>query len=201
MSLVDFLSVESTNLNEGNCYKSILSDIISDLRLSSSIECLKCIIIPESSLFIISSLIKKTEKNIYIKDICQIKFDFKNEKSLLILEIEREKYIPELTSYLWLLFSRSQVNQVDRWTIEVDITGLNIDIENIKNHILENQNLVLQKNMIELAIRACPEGFKVRYHNFSEQGFIFIGSEEPITTNLKKIAQDELLKLVNKFYG
>lgn len=96
----NFLIVESTDINEANSYKSIISDVISDLRLSSSIDCLKVKIIPEYSLFIFVAILKKTESKISIQDICTINFDFRDKKSFLNFEIERERYIPELTSYL-----------------------------------------------------------------------------------------------------
>lgn len=195
MALSDLFIVESTIKSEAESYKSIISDTISDLRLSSSIDCLKSIIIPEKSLFIIVSLLKISESNIYINDICKISYDTKEKHSFLIFEIENEKYIPELTLYLWKNFSRSLVNQKDRWTIEVDITNKEINIEDIKNYILKNKSLDLQKNMLELSIRSCPEGFKVRYYSFINNQFLFLGTEEPITSELIKKANDELLKL------
>lgn len=195
MSLSDFFFVESTNKYEADCYKNIISDTISDVRLSSSIDCIKSVIIPETSLFILVSLLKISESNVYISDICKISYDSKENNTFLVFEIENEKYIPELTYYLWNNFSRSLVNQKDRWTIEVDITNKEINIENIEKYVLENKSLGLQKNMIELSIRSCPEGFKVRYYSFLENKFLFLASEEPIKYEFIEKANNELLKL------
>ncbi len=101
MCSANYFYVESSNENEALYYRSIISDVLSDLRLSSSINGLKSIIIPEKSLFILLAILKKSEQDTKISDICNITENINNSIPTFNFEIEKEKYISNLTEYLW----------------------------------------------------------------------------------------------------
>lgn len=198
----DNFLVRSTNVNEANKYKSIISDVLSDLRLLPNIDKLFVEIIPEDSIFYIVALLKNSESTVSISDVSSIHFDFRGDKSFIVFDIEREKYIPKLTSYLWKLFSRDKVVQIDRWKIEVDIKDKNIDLDSIKKYVLENQGLELQKNMLEFSTRSTPEGFKVRYHIMLDNNkFLFISSENPINKDLINNVSCKLNNIILEDYN
>ncbi|MCD5424896.1 MAG: methanogenesis marker 17 protein, partial [Methanosarcinaceae archaeon] len=63
-------------------------------------------------------------------------------------------------------------------------------IKKIENLKVYDPNKSLKKKIIEMAIRVAPEGFRVRYHSFKGEEFIFVATEE--------IMNDEWIKEARK---
>ncbi|MBO4302687.1 methanogenesis marker 17 protein [Methanosarcinaceae archaeon] len=178
MEALEIFRVESTRESEAEIYRSIISDVISDLRLSGAIGRLRAVVIPEESRFALAVNLRDAESAITVGDTCTLDTTFENGHEIVRLSIEREKYMPELTTYLWDTYGRTKVDQINRWTIHVIVENAKAELETIRSHVIANPFLSLHSNMIELAVRSVPEGFRVRYHSLEGSDFIFAASEE-----------------------
>lgn len=189
--------VESTIPDEAESYKGVIADVISDLRLAASIGRLHSIVLPEESRFTLVAVLRDIEPTVRVEDVCALSEGYENEKNVIRFSIQREKYMPELTNYLWDTYGRMNVFEHDRWTIFVSVEDPKQEILKIKDVVIANPALSLHANMIEMAIRSVPEGFRVRHHRMENRDFIFVASEDP----LDPAWIDEAYRMLNDLKG
>lgn len=200
MEPLEIFKVESPRADEADVYRSIISDVISDLRLSSSIGRLSAVVLPEESRFALAVVLRDVESSVRVEDTCTVETAHENGRLVVRLSIEREKYMPELTTFLWEKYGRTKVDQANRWTIHVLADDPEAELEPIRKHIIANPALSLHANLIELSVRSVPEGFRVRYHTADGVGFLFVASEdmlEPAWLDEGRKMLDELKRGIN----
>ncbi|WNY25325.1 methanogenesis marker 17 protein [Methanolapillus millepedarum] len=178
MEPLEYFVVDSEIPSEALIYRDIIADIMSDLRLASAIGRIRVEIVPKKALFTMAVLLRDIEIPVRVSDMSKVETAYEGGKGFVRLSIEREKYMPELTRFLWDRYTPANVNQADRWTILVSAEDPVAEVSKIQNEIIANPSQSLHANLIEFAIRSMPEGFRVRYHTFENNEFMFVASED-----------------------
>lgn len=179
MEPLEIFKVETKIASEAKSYKDILSDVISELRLANSIGRIYVIITPEDTLFQMAIILRDSPPMIKTKDFCDVKRGALGKNEIHIT-LNDEKFLPDLLEKLWAAYGRHKVIQMDRKTINVIVPDVDKDIENIELMVIYDPERTLMGRLVEMAIRATPEGFRVRYHSLKNKSFIFVACEEAL---------------------
>jgi len=163
---------------EAAVYRDITADVMSDLRLASAVGRIHVAVYPVKALYIMAAILRDVEMPVKISDMAAADTTYEDGETYVRITIEREKYMPELTRYLWDRYTPANVVQADRWTILIRSEEAAAEAAALPNKIIANPALNLHANMVEFSIRAVPEGFRVRYHTFENNEFLFIASED-----------------------
>ena len=170
---------------EAAVYRDITADVMSDLRLASAVGRIHVAVYPVKALYIMAAILRDVEMPVKISDMAVTDTFFDNGVNYVRITIEREKYMPELTRYLWDRYTPANVVQADRWTILIRTEAAAeaaadaaAEAAVLPGKIIANPALNLHANMVEFSIRAVPEGFRVRYHTFENNEFLFVASED-----------------------
>ncbi|WP_321419840.1 methanogenesis marker 17 protein [uncultured Methanomethylovorans sp.] len=177
MEPLEIFKVETKIREEGEAYKSILSDVISELALANAIGGIYVIITPEDSLFQMAIILRGSPPLVKTSDFADVNIGAlgKNEIQLVLRD---EKYLPDLLEKLWAKYGRGKVIQQDRKTINVSVGNIDSEVETITEMIIFDPKRTLLSRLVEMAIRGTPEGFRVRYHSLNGNEFIFVASED-----------------------
>jgi len=166
---------------EAAVYRDITADVMSDLRLASAIGRIHVAVYPVKALYIMAAILRDVEMPVKISDMAVTDTFFDNGENYVRITIEREKYMPELTRYLWDRYTPANVVQADRWTILIRTEAAAeaaAEAAVLPDKMIANPALNLHANMVEFSVRAVPEGFRVRYHTFENNEFLFVASED-----------------------
>lgn len=177
MEALETFIVESTVQSEGDAYKSIVADIITELVLGGAIGRIKVRVRPEDSLYLMAVILRGSQPTVKVSDMGSV--DVSNHiKKEVTISIEQEKYLPELLENLWARYGRAGVRQPERKTLIMTVEDLDKDVDDLRNIVVADPQKTLQSRLVEMAIRATPEGFRVRYHSMDGHRFIFAASED-----------------------
>ena len=177
MSSLETFVVESTIAEEADQYKQIVSDAITDLVLAKAIEKIKVLVKPEDSLFEMAIVLHGGLSPVKVTDFAEVGIGTFG-KSEVVIDIDNEAYLPQLLENLWAMCGRINVHQPERNTVSVTCENPLEHIPGIEEMIIENPQRTLQSRLIDMAIRATPEGFRVRYHSLDGNHFIFVATED-----------------------
>lgn len=177
MEPLEIFKVETKISEEAEAYRSIISDVMSELALANSIGRIYAIITPEDSLFQMAIILRGSPPLVKTSDFADVDVGAVTRNEIQIV-LRDEKYLPELLEKLWAKYGRGKVIQQDRKTINVIVENMDIEIEAIKGMIIFDPKRTLLSRLVEMAIRATPEGFRVRYHSLNNNEFIFVASED-----------------------
>ncbi len=169
--------VESTIPEEADQYKQIVSDAITDLVLAKAIEKIKVVVTPEETLFQMVVVLRSGMPPVKVSDFAQVGEGTFGE-SEVVIDIDNEAYLPQLLENLWEMCGRINVHQPERKTISVTCDNPLEHISEIEEMIIEDPQRTLQSKLVDMAIRATPEGFRVRYHSLNGNHFIFVATED-----------------------
>ena len=189
MEPLETFIVESTVPEEGDAYKSIVSDIISELVLGGAIGRIKARVRPEDSLFMMAIILRGTQPKVKVSDMGSVDVTNHLTKQVTI-SIEQEKYLPQLLEQLWAKYGRAGIRQPERKTLILTAENLDEEVEFLKNIVVADPQKTLQSRLVEMAIRATPEGFRVRYHSMDKHVFIFAATEDILKKEWIQEAQD-----------
>lgn len=195
MEPLEIFTVFSPIESEAAVYRDIIADVMSDLRLASAIGRIKVEIYPAGSIFMMTVMLRDVEMPIRVADMATVTTAYEGGEGFVKITIDREKYMPELTRFLWDKYTPANVIQADRWTILLRADEPAIEMENIPNQIIANPSQNLHADMIEFSVRCVPEGFRVRYHTFENNEFLFIASEDIIEPTQLAHADKMMVKL------
>ncbi|WP_406655774.1 methanogenesis marker 17 protein [Methanolobus sp. ZRKC2] len=180
MEALETFIVESPVPEEGAAYRSIISDVISELVLGGAIGRIKVVIRPEDSLFQMAVVLRGSQKPVKVSDFAEVGYGALEKNEVKII-IDEEKYLPALLEKLWARYSRGNVMQPERKTL---LIRQNEDSEKeiafLEEMIVADPKQTLLSRLVEMAIRSTPEGFRVRYHSMKENHFIFVASEDTL---------------------
>ncbi|MBN2110287.1 MAG: methanogenesis marker 17 protein [Methanosarcinaceae archaeon] len=178
MEALETFIVESTVPEEGEAYRSIVSDIISELVLGGAIGRIKVVIRPEDSLFQMAIILRGSQKPVKMSDFAQVGYGA-IERNEVKITIDEEKYLPALLEKLWARYGRASIIQPERKTL---VIRQNEDPEKeiafLEDMVIADPKQTLQSRLVEMAIRTTPEGFRVRYHSMKKNYFVFVASED-----------------------
>lgn len=178
MDSLETFVVESAIASEQEFYRKIIEDNLASLKLAPAIGRIKVVLRPEDSLFQMAIILRSVGSKVTTSDIADI--ETRPVAHEIIISIKKEQYIPELLGKLWERYGRSNVSQPDRWTVAVHTDKVEEEAAFLGEMKIADPRHKLHENLVDFAIRVTPEGFRVRYHLFKSNSFIFVASEEAL---------------------
>ncbi len=194
MEALETFIVESGIPEEAVAYKSIVSDVISELVLGGAIGRIKIVVTPEDSLFQMAIVLRASQPLVKLSDIANVDSGSSVKKSFTISIVE-EKYLTELLEKLWARYGRGKVRQPERKTLVISTDEPAEESEIAKEMVIADPKRTLQSRLVEMAIRGTPEGFRVRYHSMDANSFVFVASEDALKPEWIQAAHDILAEL------
>ncbi|AKB56284.1 MULTISPECIES: methanogenesis marker 17 protein [Methanosarcina] len=178
MDPLEVFDVESAISPEQEFYRKIIEDNLSSLKLAPAIGRIKVVLRPEDSLFQMAILLRDVGTRVTTTDIADM--EVKPIASEIIISIKKEQYIPELLGKLWERYGKANISQPDRWTVAISTDNPRAEAAFLKDMMVADPRHRLHENLVDFAIRVTPEGFRVRYHLYKGNQFIFVASEEAL---------------------
>lgn len=178
MDSLETFVVESAIDSEKEFYRKIIEDNLASLKLAPAIGRIKVVLRPEDSLFQMAIVLRDVGTKVTTVDIADV--DSKPVAGEVVITIKKEQYIPELLVKLWGRYGKANISQPDRWTVTISTDKPAEETVFIKEMMVADPRHRLHENLVDFAIRATPEGFRVRYHLYKGNRFIFVASEETL---------------------
>ena len=178
MESLEIFAVESAIASEQEFYRKIIEDNLASLKLAPAIGKIKVVLRPEDSLFQMAILLRDVGTRVTISDIADM--ETKTIAGEIIISIKKEQYIPELLGKLWERYGKANISQPDRWTVTISSDKPKEEEAFLKDMMVADPRHRLHENLVDFAIRVTPEGFRVRYHLYKGNQFIFVASEEAL---------------------
>ena len=174
MDPLETFIVESTVEPEAEHYKQIIEDVISELVLARAIGRIKIVVRPEDSLFQMAIILRGGLPLVKVRDFADVGV----EKGEVSLAIKSEEYMTQLLEILWANYGSSNVSQPERRTVLIRCEDPYDEVSTLENMVVADPQKTLQSRLIDMAVRATPEGFRVRYHSLEGDHFIFVATED-----------------------
>lgn len=178
MDSLEIFAVESAVDSEQEFYRKIIEDNMASLRLAPAIGRIKAVLRPEDSLFQMAIVLRDVGTRVTTVDIADV--EAKPVAGEIIISIKKEQYIPELLGKLWERYGKANISQPDRWTVAISTDRPEEEASYLKDLMVADPRHRLHENLVDFAIRITPEGFRVRYHLYKGNQFIFVASEEAL---------------------
>ncbi|WP_440956762.1 methanogenesis marker 17 protein [Methanosarcina sp. Mfa9] len=177
MDALETFIVESAIDSETAFYRQIIEDNLSSLKLGPAIGRIKVVLRPEDSLFQMAIILRDVGTKVTTLDMADVEAKT-GASHEVVISIKKERYIPALLKKLWARHGKANIRQPDRWTVAVDSDNPQEEAEFIGKMIVADPRHTLHEDLVDFAIRVTPEGFRVRYHLFKGNRFVFVASEE-----------------------
>lgn len=178
MDSLETFVVESAIESEQEFYRKIIEDNLASLKLAPAIGRIKVVLRPEDSLFQMAIILRDVGTRVTTADIADL--ETKPIAGEVVITIKKEQYIPELLGKLWERYGKANISQPDRWTVTVSTDKPIGEAAFLNEMMVADPRHRLHENLVEFAIRATPEGFRVRYHLYKGNRFVFVASEEAL---------------------
>jgi len=178
MDSLEIFAVESAIASEQEFYRKIIEDNLASLKLAPAIGRIKVILRPEDSLFQMAIILRDVGTMVTTIDIADV--EAKPVAGEIVISIKKEQYIPELLGKLWERYGKANISQPDRWTVAISTDKPEEEGAFLKEMMVADPKHRLHENLVDFAIRVTPEGFRVRYHLYKGNRFIFVASEEAL---------------------
>jgi putative methanogenesis marker protein 17 len=176
VAVLEKFVVQTTIEAEVEPYHKIVEDVLTDLSMAGMISRIHVTVRPEDSLFILAAVIRAVMPEVRVSDIAEVS-EGRDEGTVLI-ELTEEKHLPQLLEALWENYGRGHVSQPERRTIVAETPDPETELDTIRDMVVDDPHMRLKTNLADMAIRASPEGFRVRYHSLEGRDFIFVATEE-----------------------
>jgi putative methanogenesis marker protein 17 len=124
------------------------------LVLGSAVDDLKAFVNPDEPVFILAIKMRKTSNAIKFSEVANFTYDKADDVTRIL--VENENYLPNILKRLWMLFSREEIYQPNRYMIE--ISGNQLDLETL---VIDDPHSNLQRRIYDAIFRILPEGFKI----------------------------------------
>lgn len=194
MNPLEIFVVESVIASEQEFYRKIIEDNLASLKLAPAIGRIKVMLRPEDSLFQMAILLRDVGTRVTTADIADV--EAKPVAGEIIISIKKEQYIPELLGKLWERYGKANISQPDRWTVAISTDKAKEEAAFLKDMMVADPRHRLHENLVDFAIRVTPEGFRVRYHLYKGNRFIFVASEEVLKREWVEEAETMLEELM-----
>ncbi|MDD3573675.1 methanogenesis marker 17 protein [Methanospirillum sp.] len=186
MSTLEYFEVDSTEPVGGQLYRRIASTVITDHNLLKVLERLRIFIDPAIPIFIAVGVTRTVPRTITVSDLAGVTFD----EQKITLSIADETYLANLLQFLWKEYGKDHVNQPDRFTIEVQISGDAAE-SGIEDLAVADPSEGLYKDLIYSMQVICPEGYKVKKQNFNNGRFWFVASENTLPEDVSSLVTEQ----------
>ncbi|WP_235284142.1 methanogenesis marker 17 protein [Methanosarcina sp. 1.H.A.2.2] len=178
MDSLEIFVVESAIDSEQEFYRKIIEDNLASLKLAPAIGRIKVVLRPEDSLFQMAIILRDVGTRVTTIDIADV--EAKPVAGEVMISIKKEQYIPELLGKLWERYGKANISQPDRWTVAITTDKPAEEAAFIAEMMVADPRHRLHENLVDFAVRATPEGFRVRYHLYKGNRFVFVASEEAL---------------------
>ena len=165
--------VECYDERGAEVYEIIIKQIFQDLVLGSSVDDLKAYVNPDDPVFVLAIKMKKTSNAIAFGDVANLTYD--KARDVTSIFIDNENYLPNILKRLWMMFSREEIYQPNRYQLE--ITGNHVDLETL---IVDDPHSNLQRRIYDAIFRILPEGFKIIKDMSTEDIVAVVATDELI---------------------
>ena len=186
MSTLEYFEVDSTEPVGGQLYRRIASTVITDHNLLKVLERLRIFIDPAIPIFIAVGVTRTVPRTITVSDLAGVTFD----EQKITLSIADETYLANLLQFLWKEYGKDHVNQPDRFTIEIKISGDAAE-SGIEDLAVADPSEGLYKDLIYSMQVICPEGYKVKKQNFNNGRFWFVASENTLPEDVSSLVTEQ----------
>lgn len=176
MESLETFIVESAISTEQEFYRKIIEDNLGSLKLAPAIGRIRVVLRPEDSLFQMAIILRDVGMKVTTTDIADL--ETKPIAGEIIISIKKEQYLPELLWKLWERYGKANISQPDRWTVSISTDRPLEEAAFIGEMVVADPRHTLHENLVDFAIRVTPEGFRVRYHLYKGNQFVFVASEE-----------------------
>jgi putative methanogenesis marker protein 17 len=194
MDSLETFVVESAIASEQEFYRKIIEDNLASLKLVPAIGRIRVVLRPEDSLFQMAIILRDVGTKVITSDIADI--EAKPVAREIVISIKKEQYIPELLGKLWERYGKANISQPDRWTVAISTDMAEEEAAFLGEMMVADPRQRLHENLVDFAIRVTPEGFRVRYHLYKGNSFIFVASEETLRHEWIEEAGEMLEELI-----
>ncbi|MCD4845516.1 MAG: methanogenesis marker 17 protein [Methanosarcinales archaeon] len=176
--------VESDEETGADVYNRVIIDVLSDLALGRVLEKVRAYIDVKEPVFIFVALRRYGLPSIRLSDFAEVDMgDYgKNEVAINLL---KESYIPQLLNKLWERYGKGNIEHSERNMIIVHTPEYFTEVDILREMVIDEKIAQINDRIMDAMLRIIPEGFRVRYHQLTEEYILFVASEDPIKQEWK----------------
>ncbi|PPA80149.1 MAG: hypothetical protein C00003105_00256 [ANME-2 cluster archaeon HR1] len=176
--------VESDEETGADVYNRVIIDVLSDLALGRVLEKVRAYIDVKEPVFIFVALRRFGLPSIRLSDFAEVDMgDYgKNEVTINLL---KESYIPQLLNKLWERYGKGNIDHSERSMIIVHTPDYFTEVDFLREMVIDEKIAQINDRIMDAMLRIIPEGFRVRYHQLTEEYVLFVASEDPIKQEWK----------------
>lgn len=176
--------VESDEETGADVYNRVIIDVLSDLALGRVLEKVRAYIDVKEPVFIFVALRRFGLPSIRLSDFAEVDMgDYgKNEVTINLL---KESYIPQLLNKLWERYGKGNIDHSERNMIIVHTPDYFTEVDFLREMVIDEKIAQINDRIMDAMLRIIPEGFRVRYHQLTEEYILFVASEDPIKQEWK----------------
>lgn len=192
----DAIVVESTEKIGAEVYKRVVLDVLSDLSLGRVIEKVRIYIDVTEPVFIFLGLRRMGLPSVHLKDFADVETG-EYGKQEVVINLNKETYIPQLLNKLWDRYGRGNINHEDRTRITVETADYMTEVDLLSEMVIDEKVQEINDRIVDAMLRIIPEGFRVRYHQLTDEYILFVASEDTIKQEWKdrgEAMRDKLLE-------
>jgi len=194
----DTIIVESPEELGADVYRRVIIDVLSDLALGRVLMKVRVFVDVTEPVFIFLGLRKKGLASVKLSDFADLEIGGYGKTEVLI-SLNKEAYIPQLLNKLWERYGRGNISQEERTTIVVETPDYMTEVDLLGEMVIDEKVQEINDRIVDAMLRIIPEGFRVRYHQLTDDYILFVASEDPIKQDWKdrgESMRDQLLKEV-----
>lgn len=176
--------VESDEETGADVYNRVIIDVLPDLALGRVLEKVRAYIDVKEPVFIFVALRRFGLPSIRLSDFAEVDMgDYgKNEVTINLL---KESYIPQLLNKLWERYGKGNIDHSERNMIIVHTPDYFTEVDFLREMVIDEKIAQINDRIMDAMLRIIPEGFRVRYHQLTEEYILFVASEDPIKQEWK----------------
>ena len=186
--------VESPEETGAEVYQRVIKDVLSDLALGRVIEKVWVYIDVTEPVFIFVANRRIGLPSVRLKDFAEVEMGGYG-KHEVVINLEREAYIPQLLEKLWERYGRGNINHQERIKIIVESPNYMDEVVILEEMVIDERVQEINDRIVDALLRITPEGFRVRYHKLTDKYILFVASEDAIKQEWKDRATAMLEKL------
>ncbi|NIA02984.1 MAG: methanogenesis marker 17 protein [Nitrospirae bacterium] len=196
----DAIVVESPEEIGAEVYKRVIIDVLSDLSLGRVIDKVRVFIDVTQPVFIFIGSRRMGLPSVHLKDFADVEIGEYGKEEVLI-KLNKETYIPQLLNKLWERYGKGNINQEERTQIIVETVDYMTEVDLLKDMVIDEKVQEINDRIVDAMLRIIPEGFRVRYHQLTDEYILFVASEDPIKQDWKDRAEAMKDKLVEALHA
>ncbi|MBE0524268.1 MAG: methanogenesis marker 17 protein [Methanosarcinales archaeon] len=196
----DSIVVESPEEIGAEVYKRVVVDVLSDLSLGRVVEKVRVYIDVTQPVFIFVGLRRMGLPSVHLKDFADVGIG-EYGKQEVIINLNKETYISQLLNKLWERYGKGNINQKERTKIIVETANYMTEVDLLKDMVIDEKVQEINNRIVDAMLRIIPEGFRVRYHQLTDEYILFVASEDPIKQDWKDRAEAMRDKLVEAHHA